>query len=78
MRSGVDAPRVTFEHAGPGEITDPSDAVATFRNSDSGFGHALEPDGRTPASQRAAVAMALTSRCLTPRTAEGAGTVKGS
>src|SRR2546427_12960358 len=27
------------------------DAVAAFRNSDGGFGHALEPDGRTPASQ---------------------------
>ena len=35
------------------------DAVAAFRNSDGGFGHALEPDGRTPASQPAAVAMAL-------------------
>ena len=35
------------------------DAVAAFRNSDGGFGHALEPDGRTPASQPAAVMMAL-------------------
>ena len=35
------------------------DAVAAFRNPDGGFGHALEPDGRTPASQPAAVAMAL-------------------
>jgi hypothetical protein len=35
------------------------DAIAAFRNSDGGFGHALEPDGRTPASQPAAVAMAL-------------------
>jgi len=35
------------------------DAVAAFRNSDGGFGHALEPDGRTPASQPAAVAIAL-------------------
>src|SRR2546426_9530848 len=35
------------------------DAVAAFCNSDGGFGHALEPDGRTPASQPAAVAMAL-------------------
>ena len=33
--------------------------MAAFRNSDGGFGHALEPDGRTPASQPAAVAMAL-------------------
>ena len=35
------------------------DAVAAFRNSDGGFGHALEPDGRMPASQPAAIAMAL-------------------
>ena len=35
------------------------DAVAAFRNADGGFGHALEPDLRTPASQPAAVAMAL-------------------
>jgi hypothetical protein len=35
------------------------DAVAAFRNSDGGFGHALEPDGRTPASQPPAVGMAL-------------------
>ncbi|MFL5920099.1 MAG: hypothetical protein ACJ75Q_01765 [Gaiellaceae bacterium] len=35
------------------------DAVTAFRNSDGGFGRALEPDGRTPASQPAAVAMAL-------------------
>jgi hypothetical protein len=35
------------------------DAVAAFRNSDGGFGHALEPDGRMPASQPAAVVMAL-------------------
>jgi hypothetical protein len=35
------------------------DAVAAFRNSDGGFGHALEPDGRMPASQPPAIAMAL-------------------
>jgi hypothetical protein len=35
------------------------DAVAAFRNADGGFGHALEPDGRTPATQPAAIAMAL-------------------
>src|SRR5919108_5622473 len=35
------------------------DAVAAYRNADGGFGHALEPDGRTPASQPAGVAMAL-------------------
>jgi hypothetical protein len=35
------------------------DAVAAYRNPDGGFGHGLEPDGRTPASQPAAVALAL-------------------
>lgn len=35
------------------------DAVAAYRNEDGGFGHALEPDGRSPSSQPAAVAMAL-------------------
>src|SRR5436190_1807363 len=42
-----------------GEARPVRDAVAAFRNADGGFGHALEPDGRTPASQPAAVAMAL-------------------
>jgi hypothetical protein len=35
------------------------DAVAAYRNADGGFGHALEPDGRAPGSQPAAVEMAL-------------------
>jgi hypothetical protein len=35
------------------------DAVAAFRNSDGGFGYALEPDCRAAASQPAAVEMAL-------------------
>lgn len=35
------------------------DAVAAYRNADGGFGHALEPDLRTPASQPAATEMAL-------------------
>ena len=34
-------------------------AVAAFRNDDGGFGHALEPDGRGPESQPAAVLTAL-------------------
>jgi hypothetical protein len=34
-------------------------AVAAYRNDDGGFGHALEPDGRTPDSQPAAVQLAL-------------------
>jgi hypothetical protein len=35
------------------------DAVAAYRNADGGFGHALEPDGRTPGSQPAATEQAL-------------------
>jgi hypothetical protein len=35
------------------------DAVAAYRNSDGGFGYALEPDCRSAASQPAAVEMAL-------------------
>jgi len=35
------------------------DAVAAYRNADGGFGHALEPDCRTAASQPATVEMAL-------------------
>jgi hypothetical protein len=35
------------------------DAVAAYRNEDGGFGHALEPDLRDPASQPAAAEMAL-------------------
>jgi hypothetical protein len=35
------------------------DAVAAYRNDDGGFGHALEPDCRTAASQPAATEMAL-------------------
>jgi hypothetical protein len=35
------------------------DAVAAYRNSDGGFGHGLEPDGRTPSSQPPAVELAL-------------------
>jgi hypothetical protein len=35
------------------------DAIGAYRNDDGGFGHALEPDCRTAASQPAAVEMAL-------------------
>jgi hypothetical protein len=35
------------------------DAVAAYRNEDGGFGHALEPDGRTPGSEFIAVELAL-------------------
>ena len=44
---------------GDGDAGPTRDAVAAYRNADGGFGHALEPDGRTPASQPAAVAPAL-------------------
>jgi hypothetical protein len=42
-----------------GSATPVRDAVAAYRNPDGGFGHGIEPDGRTPGSQPAAVAVAL-------------------
>src|SRR3954453_7550448 len=42
---------------GPAEAV--RDAVAAYANPDGGFGHALEPDGRGPGSQPAAMALAL-------------------
>jgi hypothetical protein len=45
-----------FQNGGPAPVRD---AVAAYRNDDGGFGHALEPDLRTAASQPAAVEMAL-------------------
>jgi hypothetical protein len=35
------------------------DAVAAYRTADGGFGHGLEPDGRTPGAQPPAIALAL-------------------
>jgi hypothetical protein len=35
------------------------DAVAAYRNADGGFGQGLEPDGRDPATQPAAIELAL-------------------
>ncbi len=35
------------------------DAVAAYRTTDGGFGHGLEPDGRGPGTQPAAIALAL-------------------
>jgi hypothetical protein len=35
------------------------DAIAAYRNPDGGFGHALEPDTRCPASQPLTIALAL-------------------
>jgi hypothetical protein len=42
-----------------GEAAPVRDAVAAYANPDGGFGHALEPDGRTPGSQPPAVQLAL-------------------
>jgi hypothetical protein len=36
-----------------------TDAVAAYRNADGGLGHGLEPDGRAPGSQPAAVELGL-------------------
>jgi hypothetical protein len=44
---------------GDGDAQAVRDAVAAYRNDDGGFGHALEPDIRDPASQPAATEMAL-------------------
>jgi hypothetical protein len=44
-------------HDGPAAAV--RDAVAAYANPDGGFGHALEPDGRAPGSQPAALALAL-------------------
>jgi hypothetical protein len=52
--------RRVFERLFAGGTAEPvRDAVAAYRNADGGFGHALEPDLRTAASQPAAVEMAL-------------------
>ena len=52
--------RRMFERLFRGGAAEPvRNAVAAYRNADGGFGHALEPDLRTPASQPAAVEMAL-------------------
>ena len=52
--------RRVFQRLFQGGAADPvRDAVAAYRNDDGGFGHALEPDLRTAASQPAAVEMAL-------------------
>jgi hypothetical protein len=45
-----------FQRGSAGPVRD---AVAAYRNDDGGFGHGLEPDGRAPGSQPAAVEMAL-------------------
>jgi hypothetical protein len=58
--SGRVLDRRRFERLFQGGDAQPvRDAVAAYRNADGGFGHAIEPDGRTPASQPAAVEAAL-------------------
>ena len=57
----------------PGPVRD---AIAAYRNPDSGFGHGLEPDGRTPASQPFAVEVAL--RTLDEVDAWDEGLVRGA
>ena len=75
--SGRILDRRRFERLFAGAPPDPvRDAVAAHRNSDGGFGHALEPDGRTPASQPAAVALAL--RTLHEADAWDAGLAAGA
>jgi hypothetical protein len=52
--------RRVFERLFAGGAAEPvRDAVAAYRNADGGFGHGLEPDCRSAASQPAAVEMAL-------------------
>jgi hypothetical protein len=51
-----------FQGGAPGPVRD---AVVAYRNDDGGFGHGLEPDLRTGASQPAAVEMALRLMDLT-------------
>lgn len=59
-----------------GEAQPVRDAVAAYRNPDGGFGHGLEPDGRTPASQPAAVELGL--RILHEADAWSAGLAAGA
>jgi hypothetical protein len=52
--------RRVFQRLFSGGAAEPvRDAVAAYRNADGGFGHALEPDCRSAASQPAAVEMAM-------------------
>jgi hypothetical protein len=52
------------------------DAVAAYRNPDGGFGHGLEPDGRAPATQPAAIELGL--RILDEADAWDEGLVTGA
>jgi hypothetical protein len=58
--SGRVLDRRRFERLFEGGAAAPvRDAVAAYRTEDGGFGHGLEPDGRTPGSQPPAVQLAL-------------------
>jgi hypothetical protein len=59
-----------------GQAQPVTDAVAAYRNADGGLGHGLEPDGRAPASQPAAVELGL--RILHEADAWSAGLVAGA
>jgi hypothetical protein len=62
-----------FRDGDPGTVRD---AVAAYRNPDGGFGHALEPDGRSPGSQPLAIEFAL--RTLDETDAWDAGLAEGA
>jgi hypothetical protein len=62
-----------FAGGGAGPVRD---AVAAYRNPDGGFGHGLEPDGRAPASQPAAIELGL--RILDEADAWDEGLVTGA
>jgi hypothetical protein len=58
--SGRVLDRRRFDRLFAGGAAEPvRDAVAAYRNPDGGFGHGLEPDCRAPASQPAAIELAL-------------------
>ena len=62
-----------FEGGGAGPVRD---AIAAYRNPDGGFGHDLEPDGRCPDGQPAAIELAL--RTLDEADAWGDDLVSGA
>jgi hypothetical protein len=69
--------RRRFERLFAGGAAEPvRDAVAAYRNPDGGFGQGLEPDGRGPATQPAAIELGL--RILDEADAWDAGLVAGA
>ena len=61
---------------GGGDAAPVRDAIAAYRNADGGFGQGLEPDGRDPATQPAAIELAL--RILDEADAWDEGLVAGA